>query len=148
MPPGQKSHKTIEIGSAFYNKKYPSTFPISDFPEVEELISKAHSAFNHAEPSWERINIIVRSYSVGGMLKAHVDRPDLFGEDVYTCVLANTSCSNLTFHAPVELKWGESDMKYCLPEQAGICVALSGPARLEWKHEVPRLLQGKRHSIS
>jgi hypothetical protein len=85
MPAGPKPHKAIEIGRAFYDKKHSDNpLPIDDFPDVERLIRKAHCDFDHAEPPWDRINIIVRSYSKGAKLTPHVDRPDLFGEDVYT----------------------------------------------------------------
>ena len=94
-------HRAIEVGKPYFDQRanHPA-HSISDFPEVESLIRTAHAGFGHAEPPWDRINIIIRSYRKGGRLTPHIDRPDLFGEDVYTCVLANTSRSRLTFTHP------------------------------------------------
>lgn len=84
-------HRAVEIGKPYLDKKqHQSAFPITDFPEVEALIRAAHAGFGHAEPQWDRINVIIRSYRKGGTLTPHVDRPDVFGKDVYTCVLAKT----------------------------------------------------------
>ena len=83
-----------------------------------------------------------------GLPHAHVDRPDIFGEDVYTCILANTSEARLTFHAPEQAKSGDSAVTYRVPETPGLCVHLTGRARTEWKHEVPRLHSGHRLSVS
>ena len=67
---------------------------------------------------------------------------------MYTCVLANTSRSRLTFHAPKQDKWGDSKVEYQVPEAPGLCVHLNGPARTDWKHEVPMLQDGNRLSVS
>ena len=142
-------HRAIEVGKPYFDKgTNQPAHSITDFPEVEALIRAAHAGFGHAEPQWDRINIIIRSYRKGGRLTPHVDRPDLFGKDVYTCVLTNTSQSRLTFHAPKHKKWGDSKVEYRVPEAPGLCVHLTGPARTDWKHEVPTLAAGNRLSVS
>ena len=95
---------------------------------METLIRQAHAGFEQAEPPWDRINVFVRSYRKNGKLTPHVDRPDVFGEDVYTCILQNTSSERLTFHAPERKKWGDSAVAYRVPEAPGLCVHLTGPA--------------------
>ena len=69
-------------------------------------------------------------------------------EDVHTCILQNTFDEGLTFHTPERKKWGDSAVKYRVPETPGLCVLLNGPVRTDWKHEVPRLNSGHRLSIS
>ena len=79
-----------------------------------------HAAFDHAEPQWEKLNVIVRAYAQRGKLDPHVDRPDLFEEDVCGCILENTTDVGLTRHAPEVQEWGNSKMAYKLPEKPGL----------------------------
>lgn len=142
-------HRAIEIGKPYLDRHHDQTaFSITDFPEIEALIRTAHAGFEQAEPPWDRINVIGRSYQKGGTRTPHVDRPDVFGEDVYTCILLNTSDERFTFHAPEKKKWGDSAVTYRVPESPGLCVHLTGPASTNWKHEVPRLKSGHRLSVS
>ena len=144
-------HRAVEIGKPYLDSNQDhSVSSITDFPGVEALIRAAHVRFGHAEPLWDIIiiNVIIRSYHKGGALTPHIDRPDVFGKDVYTCVLENTSDAGLTFHAPKQAKWGDSAVHYRVPEAPGLCVHLMGQARETWKHEVPRLRHGHRLSVS
>ena len=101
LPQTSKARRAIGIGKPCLDKHANQTaLSITDFPEVENLIRFAHAGFGLAEPPWDRIDIIIRSHYKGGALTPHVDRPDVFGDEVYTCILQSTSDQRLTFHAP------------------------------------------------
>lgn len=118
---------------------------VRSFPCVMRLISEAMSAYQDSRDVVPRINITCRRYHTGSHgLSMHADRPYWYEEDVYGCVLDNSSTSFLEFHS------GGSGPGECfiLQEPAGACFLQQGEARYQWKHGVPPIARGERFSVS
>merc|ERR1712232_795883 len=95
----------------------------------------------------DTVNIIVRRYRPGQGLPKHLDRPQLFDEDVYGCILHNTSDKVLTFEQ--QSQSGEVVAgPHALEEKPGCCFRTRGPSRYEWIHGVDELGHGERISAT
>jgi len=98
---------------------------------------------------WEdRLNIICRSYRPGQGLKKPVDRKEMFEEDVYDCVLLNTSDKALEFQQFETVVHGKPLRMYRLEEAPGTCFRQRGKARYVWRHGVETLGSGERVSVT
>lgn len=122
--------------------------PLTRFPCLHTLVRQAVQALSQGETfSNDTLNIICRRYSPGQGLPKHKDRPQLFEEDVYGCVLLNTSDKALTFEQTT--RSGEVIAgPHHLEEQPGLCFKSRGPSRYDWVHGVEELTRGERISIT
>jgi len=89
----------------------------------------------------ERMNVIIRHYGVGSQIPYHVDRVNLFAEQVWSCVI---TCEDPTagLHYQVDGK----DVP--LDEQPGLVAIQTGDARFRYAHGVPPLKRGQRISVT
>merc|ERR1712039_484002 len=77
----------------------------------------------------------------------HYDKKDLFEEDVFGCVLWNSSNRTLEFHEDIFVCTTHQRC-YTVAEQPGSCYWMSGPARFDWKHGLSKLTEGERISVT
>lgn len=116
---------------------------LEDFPCLRELLDVVMMTLDAEQSLNEsRLNIICRRYMPGHGLAPHRDEPDMFEEDVYGCVLENTSGSVLEFTKKEEGKI------FRINERPGTCVRQSGPARFDWTHGIGKLEVGERFSVT
>ena len=136
----------VEQSQIEFKERHPPQVarPLSAFPHTARLMLEAMSFLGFTQQYRSRnINVIVRRYVKGDQLSPHVDREDLFEEDVFFAVLHNSSDAQLTFYPqdkrspPVQV--GE------LPGSVG---HIRGTARHEWRHGVPALQDGERISLT
>jgi len=122
--------------------------PLADFPCLRALILTTLQAFTPDDHVLgdETLNIICRRYTRGQSLPKHVDRPQLFDEHVYGCILHNTSDRALSFEQ--QTRSGNVIASHVLEEQPGLCFRTQGPSRYEWIHGVDELSHGERISIT
>ena len=141
------SSSLLEMGISFSEfearKILVPAFPISDFPRVRRVLKTVTRLLGDPHDIDARgLNVICRWYSSGAGLAPHRDRPDLFGERVYGCILDNTSDSGLEFTSSA------TSSPIALPETPGLCFVQSGPARFDFTHEVRKLSTGRRISVT
>lgn len=143
----------FEVGWSFHaiekDKVMRVANPLESFPCVRSLITDIVAAFNPDDPTLgeETVNIICRRYTRGQSLPKHLDRPQLFDEDVYGCVLLNTSDQRLAF----EKRSRSNDLlegPHILEETPGLCFCQHDEARYEWIHGVDELSHGERISVT
>jgi len=121
--------------------------PLECFPQLRALLELVMLSIAGDRNLWEdRLNIICRRYSRGQGLKKHVDRKEMFEEDVYGCVLLNTSDRALEFQQSDRGVPGET--LYRLEEAPGTCFQQRGKARYFWRHGVETLGSGERVSVT
>jgi hypothetical protein len=151
----KSSSDMFEVGWSFHamerDKVMRIAQPLSDFPCLVALIIQIVRILNPGDDDItlgeDTVNIICRRYTRGQGLPKHLDRPELFDEDVYGCVLHNTSEQSLTFEQLS--RSGEVIAgPHVLEEKPGMCFRAQGPARYEWVHGVSELSCGERISIT
>jgi hypothetical protein len=151
---GKKSSSDMfEVGWSFHLMEKDNIMqiasPLTDFPCLQGLLLEVMSALGSSveDLGEETLNIICRRYTRRQDLPKHIDRPGLFEEDVYGCVLQNTSDQRLSFEQQTnsgELIAGP----HYLDEQPGACFRQRGEARYDWVHGVDELQRGERVSIT
>jgi len=146
----------LEIGWSFRRANYdddscesttsPEAAALGDFPCVRLLMVEVMHALGSMGQLDERLNVICRLYQENG-ITMHCDKKDWFEEDVYGCVLKNSSNRALEFHKIIA---GSDCARRCyvVDEEAGTCFCQSGPARFAWKHGVAPLTHGERVSVT
>eukprot|EP00931_Biecheleriopsis_adriatica_P069035 TRINITY_DN42924_c0_g1_i1.p1 TRINITY_DN42924_c0_g1~~TRINITY_DN42924_c0_g1_i1.p1 ORF type:complete len:537 (-),score=121.07 TRINITY_DN42924_c0_g1_i1:5-1615(-) len=121
---------------------------LADFPRLRALLVEAITAIaGSGDLGEETLNVICRRYSSGQGLPRHIDRPKLFEEDVYGCILLNTSDQVLEFEQS-DWQTGEVLQLHRVSEEPGICFRQRGPARYDWAHGVMPLQRGERISVT
>ena len=151
----------LEVGWSYFNADCqdlgtnqwcPTTIsgpPLSDFPCLRQLINCVMHELDG--PTWalptEKLNVICTLYGVGEGITMHVDTIDLFEENVYGCILRNTSDRVLEFH---KMARADDSVHHCyIPKEVpGTCFVLGGSARYEWTHGVAPLRFGERISVT
>lgn len=116
--------------------------PLRDYPKLHELLLEATSAITGDEPNLneQTLNVICRQYQVGDGLTPHQDLKAMFEEDVYGCVLENTSDSRLKFELGAQ--------SLIVDEQPGTCFRQRGASRFDWFHGIDKLTRGERFSVT
>mmetsp|Transcript_92371 Transcript_92371/g.285311 ORF Transcript_92371/g.285311 Transcript_92371/m.285311 type:complete len:274 (+) Transcript_92371:65-886(+) len=150
-PRGQSS-TVLEVGLSFEasdrrGELRPSATALASLPCLRALVSDAMAALGAAEVlSEEGLCVLCRRYVAGQGLAFHADRRGLFVEDVYGCVLRNTSDRVLEFRRSG--RGGEVLREYSLEEQPGVCLLQRGEARYKWFHGLRPLSDGERISVT
>jgi len=149
-----ESSDMFEIGWSFramdkqQDRMMLPALSLADFPSLRALLEVALVAFSGTKELREdALNIICRRYTKYQGIPFHVDRPNLFEEDVYGCVLLNTSDVALEFVQ--RSRAGEVIAgPHRIAEQPGTCFKQSGDARTKWQHGVEPLCEGERISVT
>jgi len=149
-----------EFGISFVQADRHSSLrhlPAEKFPETSKLIATILSEYQSKVTSLagetandidgspryahERMNVIIRHYGVGSQIPYHVDRVNLFAQQVWSCVII---CAEPTagLHYQVDGK----DVP--LYEQPGLVAIQTGDARFKYAHGVPPLTKGQRISVT
>jgi hypothetical protein len=149
----RSSSDAFEVGWSFHAVEQKQVMrmakSLEDFPCLRALVAEVMQALTNGTKSLgeETLNIICRRYSRGQSLPKHLDRPEMFDEDVYGCILHNTSDQCLSFD-----QRGSSGKlvghPHLVDEKPGCCFRARGPARYEWVHGVEELSHGERISIT
>jgi len=141
--------EVLEIGWSFYEAQFHMAWveavPLTEVPELHRLLVDAMQALHSKPLAMERVNVICRHYRKDRGIALHTDVPDLFEEDVYGCVLENTSDTALEFRCP---KNGHIVTGYRLQEHPGMCFRQRGEARYDWWHGVNPVRTGERFSVT
>lgn len=149
----------FELGSSFYKADYndgesndwrPTIVcgpALSSFPCLQKLIMASTEQLHATWKGELRLNVICRLYKAGSSITMHSDKQDWFEEDVYGCVLQNTSDRVLEFHE-IKSESGNTFKCYVFDEQPGTCFLQRGKARFSWKHGVAPLTSGERISVT
>eukprot|EP00927_Polykrikos_kofoidii_P056200 TRINITY_DN50365_c0_g1_i1.p1 TRINITY_DN50365_c0_g1~~TRINITY_DN50365_c0_g1_i1.p1 ORF type:complete len:244 (-),score=28.51 TRINITY_DN50365_c0_g1_i1:261-911(-) len=129
--------------------------PLADFPNLRALLEAVSVGLGAPADLREgQLNVICRRYLPGHGLQPHRDLPEMFEEDIFGCVLSNTSGSVLEFH---RLPDGQrcdreeshvSSSTFRVDELPGTCLRQRGAARFEWNHGVKTLAYGERWSVT
>lgn len=151
-----KSSAMFEIGYSFHameqHREKRLVRDLHAFPAVHALLTEAMSVVGGTQEMDEAsLNVICRRYTCGQGIPMHVDRKELFSEDVYGCILKNTSDGGLAFQKPAASSSAAQEaLQVCkLPEQEGVCFLQKGAARFEWRHGVaPPITKGERVSVT
>lgn len=149
----------FEIGLSFYKADYKDIEgndwncttvhgpALSSFPHLQNLIMASTEQL-HAKWKGElRLNVICRLYKAGSSIVMHTDKQDWFEEDVYGCVLKNTSDRVLELHENHGAT-GNAVKLYISDEQPGTCYLQRGQARFLWNHGIAPLTSGERISVT
>mmetsp|Transcript_28669 Transcript_28669/g.65028 ORF Transcript_28669/g.65028 Transcript_28669/m.65028 type:complete len:231 (+) Transcript_28669:104-796(+) len=103
--------------------------PLREFPAVATVISAASAALGVSDLGLQSLNVICRRYRPGQRIAFHIDRPELFDEPIYGCVLATTSRSGLEFRHP-------GGQIFSLSESPGTVFRQMGDSRYVWSHGI------------
>eukprot|EP00928_Gymnodinium_smaydae_P091732 TRINITY_DN75470_c0_g1_i1.p1 TRINITY_DN75470_c0_g1~~TRINITY_DN75470_c0_g1_i1.p1 ORF type:complete len:198 (+),score=8.32 TRINITY_DN75470_c0_g1_i1:85-678(+) len=142
---GELSTRMFELGWSYVQTTRACALRpaalLREFPCLRALLVEAMSVLTGVPNLDEsRLNVICRLYRPGDSLTPHQDLKAMFEEDVYGCVLKNSSNSVLTFTH-------RSDV-FRLSERPGTCFRQRGAARYEWLHGVDGLTVGERISVT
>eukprot|EP00928_Gymnodinium_smaydae_P002095 TRINITY_DN10734_c0_g2_i2.p1 TRINITY_DN10734_c0_g2~~TRINITY_DN10734_c0_g2_i2.p1 ORF type:complete len:744 (+),score=66.36 TRINITY_DN10734_c0_g2_i2:104-2335(+) len=148
----KSSSQMFEVGWSFHSMDESGVMqqarPLADFTRLREVLTDVMLALTGCDDLGEdTLNIICRRYSRGQGLPRHIDRPQLFEEDVYGCVLLNNSDKCLEFQQ-VSKSGDVLAAPYRIEEQSGSCMQQRGPARYDWLHGVEPLGRGERVSVT
>lgn len=155
------SSTMFEMGLSFLEadqqKSLKPAKPLHSFPKTQALLSRAMAELHEnsrassdtgdIDLQEERLNVICRLYYPGQGIPMHVDRKEMFAEDVYGCVLENTSDEALVFRKTDRLT-GNVTEEYRVEERPGTCFKQRGEARYRWSHGVEPLHLGQRVSMT
>jgi len=146
----RQSKKNREENLEQWKVRPASGGQLSDFPALHALLEEVHRQFckqgiTQNRPLEPRICVICRQYLLGESLPFHCDRKDWYAEEVYNCVLENTSPDGLEY---IKVGSSQSMLRYVPDEHVGLCNLFLGEARYGWFHGVPSLRHGKRYSVS
>lgn len=137
----------FEVGWTVDHTDYSSALeasPLNAFPSLRKLVQQSMWFLRDDEELLEaRLNISCLLYSPGQGIPMHSDRVYVYEEDVYGCIIANSSDRALEFHEPP----GTSS-RYIIPELPGACFSQRGNARYSCKHGVLPLKFGERLSVT
>lgn len=149
---GSKGSEVFEIGWSFYELRGDRTSQrsgtaLAEHPHLQQLLAAAMEAFaddrsRDACVDDSCLNVICRRYSAGQSLGFHTDEPHRFEEDVYGCVLENTSEAMLQFRCRA------SGAVFFLQEAPGTCFRQRDEARYRWLHGIDPLTKGERFSVT
>lgn len=147
----KKSSAMFEVGWSFQAADHSGLAqpaePLSQFPNLRALLAKAMRALGAGPDLGEAaLNVICRHYSRGQGIPLHVDRREMFHEDVFGCVLQNSSDRTLEFRQTS--KSGEVLQSFQLDERPGVCFLQRGEARFSWSHGLEPSLYGERFSVT
>lgn len=121
--------------------------PIPNFPKLLQFLANTVQAITgSSDICEERLNVICRQYLEGQGIPMHVDRREMFDEDVYGCVLSNSSNGALEFQQAK--RSGEVLRSFRLDERAGVCFRQREDARYKWTHGLEPLAFGERVSVT
>jgi alkylated DNA repair dioxygenase AlkB len=121
---------------------------LAELPRLRDLLVAAMKVLTEGSTlvadldRGDYLNVICRCYSPGQSLGLHSDAHDRFEEDVYGCVLENTSDAALQF------RHATSGAVFTVEESAGTCFRLCGEARYDWLHGIDPLRKGYRFSVT
>lgn len=141
----------FEVGWSFLSLDSHGTFeaakPLSAFPMLQRVLCSVILAISGCDDLDEsRLNVICRHYAPGQGLKFHVDRPGMFYEHVFGCVLGNSSDRHLEFRRVGKSR--EVLSAFRLDEKPGICFRQSSDSRYRWIHGVEPIKSGERVSVT
>ncbi|CAE8595378.1 unnamed protein product [Polarella glacialis] len=133
--------------------------PLADLPHLRALLEAASVSLGGPADLRERqLNVICRRYLPGHGLEPHRDLPEMIEEDIYGCVLSNTSGSALEFHRlrepePDGHHGGREESRispsaFRVDELPGTCFRQRGAARFEWNHGIEKVSYGERWSVT
>lgn len=151
------SSDMFEVGWSFSamdnGEGWKVAHPLSDFPRLRELLELATKQLSgpDSDIGEEFLNVICRRYGRGQGIPAHVDRKEMFEEDVYGCVVENTSDQALEFKLTGKdgrPRDPEVVNMYRVAEKPGLCFLQRGDARFKWCHGVQALGRGRRVSVT
>jgi len=149
----------FELGLSFYKGDYKNVGgndwraatvrgpALASFPCLQNLIMVSTEKLHATWKGELRLNVICRLYKAESIIVIHSDKQDWFEEDVYGCVLKNTSDRVLQFHE-VNSACGHALKCYFSDEQPGACFLQRGEARFLWKHGLAPLTSGERVSVT
>ena len=127
--------------------KAKAALPLSGFPRLRDMVSGVMKMLDCSKPLDEhRLNVSCLLYSAGNYIPCHTDRPHIYRDVVFGCVLFNTSDSVLEFHTTDFC--GRPTQRYMIHEEVGCCFLQQNDARYSWKHGVPPLSRGERISVT
>ena len=133
---------TLEIGWTFDGNAVKAAEPVADYPEVLQLVQNVTTEFGYSMVN-KRLNVSCLRYVKGSKIGTHRDR-DIYDENIFGCILKNTSDRCLEF-----LEYtGDDVQRYVLKEEPGICFLQNKEARHVWYHGIPHLNRGERISIT
>jgi len=149
-PASRSSSAMLELGWSFTAADKEGVWrlanPVANFPNTRELINEAMGALGEEQLNEDRLNVIVRRYTSGQNIPLHFDKKEMFDEDVYSCVLSNTSDQVLKFVK--QDTDGEIVEEHLAPERPGMVCRQRGAARFEWLHGVETVTRGERFSVT
>eukprot|EP00929_Paragymnodinium_shiwhaense_P068982 TRINITY_DN34801_c0_g1_i1.p1 TRINITY_DN34801_c0_g1~~TRINITY_DN34801_c0_g1_i1.p1 ORF type:complete len:529 (-),score=57.87 TRINITY_DN34801_c0_g1_i1:287-1873(-) len=142
----------VEVGWSFLamdrSEKMQAAKTPQNFPALLALLQSAMLALSGVDDLGEEtLNVICRQYVQGQGLPKHVDRPRMFQEEVYGCVLLNTSDQVLEFEK-TDRDTGQRLCLHRVAENCGACFCQEGEARYQWSHGVEPLTEGERVSVT
>lgn len=125
--------------------------PLAEYPRLRTLLGEAMAELgvdcHRVDES--RLNVICRRYLPGQGLTPHRDLPEMFEENVYGCVLENTSDSALEFSRTPDSAGALSNSgRYTVDERPGTCFRQCGEARFDWVHGINKITRGERFSVT
>lgn len=153
------SGEMFEVGWSFVaaeRNKVRRAEDLASLPNLRILLEGAMVALGSGPDIREsHLNVICRRYTKGQGIPMHIDRPQMFCEDVYGCILHNTSDGALEFRKEASPRrqqpsvGGEASYNvFHVPEAPGVCFHQRGPARYEWLHGVEPITRGERISVT
>lgn len=153
------SSDMFEVGWSFLaadHDKVRCAEDLASFPRLRNLLEDSMDALGAGNDIAEsHLNVICRRYTRGQGIPIHVDRPQMFCEDVYGFILHNTSDGALEFRretSPGRPKQsaGRAEMGtvFRVPEVPGVCFRQRGSARYEWLHGLEPITRGERISVT
>lgn len=150
---GKTSSDMFEVGWSFHTMERSNLMrvrrPLAQFTQLRNLIAEAMWRLSgRTDLGEDTLNVICRRYTRGQGLQKHKDRPQLFEEDVYGCVLHNTSDRCLSFELLDESGALCAGPHHLEENSPGTCFLQRGEARYEWLHGVETLGFGERVSIT
>jgi len=149
---GKSSSQMFEVGWSFLAAEQDKVMrrekQLDDCPKLRLLLAEAVyvicGSLDLCEP---RLNVICRQYSRGQGIPMHFDRKELFDEDVYTCILENSSDGALEFRQTS--RSGDIIKRFRCAETPGSILRMRGESRYVWLHGVdPPLTHGQRFSVT
>lgn len=150
------SSSMFEVGLSFRaaeeSQEIRQDRDLHDFPCLKALLADAMEVLSGSHDLGESsLNIICRRYTPGQGIPKHVDRKEIFCEDVYGCILRNTSDGALEFtRQQSSYMHGEDapEEVFRIDEQPGTCFLQKGAARYEWVHGIKPITVGERCSVT
>ena len=101
------------VGTSVYRAK--AATPLAAFPCLREMLSRVMHMLDASLPlDEERLNVSCLLYEAGQFIPWHADRPYVYRDAVFGCVVFNSSDSALEFHSTD--KRGRPTERYLIDE--------------------------------